>query len=88
MSVILATQEAKTMRITVQSQSWQIVHKTQSQKHASQKRAGGVVQGVSSKFNLQYQVQKKKKKEVLGLNTCSITQEKHLASLSLSFLFC
>jgi hypothetical protein len=43
MPVILATQEAEIRRITVQSQPGQIVHETQSQK-----RAGGVAQGVGS----------------------------------------
>jgi hypothetical protein len=41
-------------RITVQSQPRQIVHKTLSQKHPSQKKAGGVAQGVNPEFNPQY----------------------------------
>jgi hypothetical protein len=35
--VILATQEAEIRRIAVQSQPWQIVHKTLSQKYSSRK---------------------------------------------------
>jgi hypothetical protein len=45
--IILATQEAEIRRITVQSQPGQIVQETLSQeKKKSQKRAGGVAQGV------------------------------------------
>jgi hypothetical protein len=44
MPVILATQGAKVRRIVVQSQPRQIVQKTLSWKHPTQKRAGGVVQ--------------------------------------------
>jgi hypothetical protein len=50
MPVILATQEAEIRRIAFQSQPRQIVHKTLSQKNPSQKRAGGVAQGVGPKF--------------------------------------
>jgi hypothetical protein len=50
--VILATQEAKIRRISVQSQPGQI--ETLSQKNPSQKRAGGVVQSVGPEFKLQY----------------------------------
>jgi hypothetical protein len=46
MPVILATQEAEIRRIMVQSLPGQIVHETLSQKNPSQKRAGGVAQGV------------------------------------------
>jgi hypothetical protein len=49
--IILATQEAKIRRVTVQSQLGQIVCETLSQKNSSQKRAGGVVQGVGPEFN-------------------------------------
>jgi hypothetical protein len=54
--VILATQEAEISRIVVQSQSRQIVCKTLSQKKKkkSQKRAGGVAQGVGPEFKPQY----------------------------------
>jgi hypothetical protein len=48
MPVILATQEAEIRRITVQNQPEQIVHKILSQENPSQKRAGGVAQGVNS----------------------------------------
>jgi hypothetical protein len=51
-SVILPTQEAEIRRITVQSQPREIVRKTLSQKKLSQKRAGGVAQGVSPEFKL------------------------------------
>jgi hypothetical protein len=61
MSVILATQEAE-IRIVVGSQPWQIVHKTLSRKTPSQKRAGGVAQGVGPEFKPQYHKKKKKKK--------------------------
>jgi hypothetical protein len=50
MSVILATQEAEIRRIAVQSQSKQIVHENLSWKKKSQKRAGGVAQGVGPEF--------------------------------------
>jgi hypothetical protein len=54
----VATQEAETGRLTVQSQPEQIVRETQSQKIPSQKRAGGVAQGVSPVFKSQYQKKK------------------------------
>jgi hypothetical protein len=47
--VIPTTQEAKIRRITVQSQP-RIICETLSQKNPSQKRAGGVAQGVSPEF--------------------------------------
>jgi hypothetical protein len=53
MLIILAIQEA-IRRIVVQSQPGQIVCKTLSQKNPSQKRAGGVAQGVGPEFNPQY----------------------------------
>jgi hypothetical protein len=59
-SVILATQEAEIRRITVQSQPRQKVCETVSQ-NPSQKRAGGVVQGISLEFKLQYCKKKNKK---------------------------
>jgi hypothetical protein len=52
--VILATQEAEIRRIKVQSQPEQIIFKSLSQKILSQKRAGGVAQGVGPKFKSQY----------------------------------
>jgi hypothetical protein len=48
--VILATQEAKIRRITVRSQSRQIAREFLSLKNLSQKRAGGVAQGVGPEF--------------------------------------
>jgi hypothetical protein len=54
MPVILATQEAKIRRITVQSQPRQIVCKTLSQKNPSRKRAGGVAQGIGPEFKPQH----------------------------------
>jgi hypothetical protein len=63
MPVILATQEAEIWRITVVwSQPGEVVLKTLSQKNPSQKRAGGVAQGVGPEFKLQYQKKKKKKR--------------------------
>jgi hypothetical protein len=53
MPVILATQEAEIRRITVRSQSRQIVFKTLSQKyptHTHTKRTGGVTQDVGPEF--------------------------------------
>jgi hypothetical protein len=46
----------------VQSQPGKIVGKTLSQKNPSQKRAGGVAQGVGPELKPQYQKKKKKKK--------------------------
>jgi hypothetical protein len=46
MPAILATQEPKIKRITVQSQTWQIACESLSWKYPTQKRAGGVVQVV------------------------------------------
>jgi hypothetical protein len=57
--VILATQEAEIRRIMVQSQPWQIVCKTLSRKNPSQKRAGGVAQGIGLEFKPQYCQRKK-----------------------------
>jgi hypothetical protein len=63
MPVILSTQEAEIRRIMVQSQPGQIVWETLSQKNPSQKRDGGVDQGVGPEFKLQYHKKKKKKKK-------------------------
>jgi hypothetical protein len=60
--VILATQEAETRRITVQSQPWQIVRENLSQKTPSQKRAAEVAQGEGPEFKPQFHKKKKKKK--------------------------
>jgi hypothetical protein len=54
MPVILATQEAEIKRIMVRSQPWQTIQETLSQKDPSQKRAGGVAQGVGPEFKPQY----------------------------------
>jgi hypothetical protein len=61
--VILATQEAEIRRIEVRSQPKQIVWRLE--KNPSQKRAGGVAQGVSPEFKTQ-NLQKKKKAIVLS----------------------
>jgi hypothetical protein len=58
--VILATQEAEIRRIEVQNDPSQTVHETISQKNPSQKRAGGVAQGVGPKFKPQYRKKKKR----------------------------
>jgi hypothetical protein len=56
MPVIPGTQEAEISRIRVQSQPREIVHETLSKKkNPSQKRAGGVAQGVvGPEFKPQY----------------------------------
>jgi hypothetical protein len=57
MPIILATQEAEFRRIMVQSQPGQIFLETLSWKKKekkTQKRAGGVVQGVGPEFKPQY----------------------------------
>jgi hypothetical protein len=54
MPVILATQEAETRRNAVWSWPGQIVCETLSGKNSSQKRAGGVAQGVGCNFKPQY----------------------------------
>jgi hypothetical protein len=52
MPVTLATQEAEIRSIVVPSQPWQIVQETLSRKNPTQKRAGGVAQGVGPEFKL------------------------------------
>jgi hypothetical protein len=52
--IILDTQEAEMRRIVVQSQPWQIVHKTPSQNNSSPKGAGRVAQGEGPEFKPQY----------------------------------
>jgi hypothetical protein len=54
MPIILASQEAEVRRISVQSQTGQIVCETLSQKYPSQKKAVGAAQGVGSEFKPQY----------------------------------
>jgi hypothetical protein len=58
--VILPTQEAEIRKIMVQTQPRKIVHETLSRKNLSQKRAGGVAQGVSPEFKPQYSPQQAK----------------------------
>jgi hypothetical protein len=58
--VILATQEADIRRIKVQGQPRHVVCKTLSRKNSSQKRAGGVAQGVGPEFKHQYCKKKKR----------------------------
>jgi hypothetical protein len=60
-TVIPATQEAEIRRIAVQNQPRQIVKETLSQKKQSQKRAGGMAQGVGPEFK--HSTAKKKRKE-------------------------
>jgi hypothetical protein len=65
-AAILATQEAEIRRITVGDKlCW--FFKTLSRKITSQKRAGGVAQGVGSEFKPQnhQQKEKKRKKKIL-----------------------
>jgi hypothetical protein len=52
--VTLATWEAEIRRTKVPSQMGQRVCKTLSQKNPSQKRAGGVTQGIGLEFKSQY----------------------------------
>jgi hypothetical protein len=61
--VILATQEAEIRRILVQRQPGQILHETLSQKKLSQKKAGGVAQGVGPEFKSSAAKKKKKRKK-------------------------
>jgi hypothetical protein len=61
--VILAAQEAEIRRITVQRQPWQIVHETLSQKDPTQKKTGGVAQGVGPENPVPKKKKKKKKKK-------------------------
>jgi hypothetical protein len=60
--IVLATQEAEIKRITVQRQPGQIVCETLSRKKPSQKRAGGVAQGVGPEFKPQYHQKKRRRK--------------------------
>jgi hypothetical protein len=53
-SVNLATQEAEIGRVVIQNQQGQLVPETLFQKNPSQKRNGGVAQGVHPEFNFQY----------------------------------
>jgi hypothetical protein len=51
MTVFLTTQEAMIRKMEVQSQPRQIVRATLSRKDPSQRRAGGVAQGVGLRSN-------------------------------------
>jgi hypothetical protein len=62
MPVILSTQEEENRRIMVQSQFRQTVRKILSQRNPSQKRTGGVAQGIGSESKPQYHKKKKKDK--------------------------
>jgi hypothetical protein len=61
-ALILTTQEAEIWKIVIWSQPGQIVCEILSRKNPSQKRAGGVAQGVGPKFKPQNRKKKKKKK--------------------------
>jgi hypothetical protein len=65
-AVALTTQEAEIRRIMVQSQPGQIVRETLSGINPSQKRAGGVAQGVGPEFKPQHHTKKKKKRTSLA----------------------
>jgi hypothetical protein len=54
MPIILAIQEAEIRRIEVQSQLRQTVCPAILKKNPSQKRSGGVAQGIGPEFKLQY----------------------------------
>jgi hypothetical protein len=54
---MLATQEAESRRIKVQSQPRQIVHETLSRKYPTQNRAGGVAQMVDTTPALQHETE-------------------------------
>jgi hypothetical protein len=62
----VATQEAEIRKIVGWSQPGQIVGETLSQKNPSQKKEGGVAQGVGPKFKPQYH-KKQNKTEVKDL---------------------
>jgi hypothetical protein len=64
--VILTTQEAGIRRNAVQSPPEQIVRETLSRKNPSQKKAGGVAQGVGTEFKFQYHKKKSFLKEQNG----------------------
>jgi hypothetical protein len=68
MPVILTTQEAEIRRITVRSQPGQIVCKTLSRKNPSQKRTGGMAQGIGPEFKPQYH----KKKCIRNMNEATL----------------
>jgi hypothetical protein len=68
---ILATQKAEIRRIATRGQPREIVQETLSHKNPTQKRAGGVAQGVGPEFKPQHH----KKRCILYVNV-TITQNK------------
>jgi hypothetical protein len=64
--VILATQKTEIRRIAVQGQPRQVVLETLSQKNPSQKRVGGVVQGIDPEFKPQSATKKKRNPKAGG----------------------
>jgi hypothetical protein len=79
MPVIVVTQGEEIKRVTVQSLWGQIVYKNLYWKNPSQKRGGGVAQGVGSEFKL-HSTKKEKK-----LNTVTSTSLKYSTSIIKSF---
>jgi hypothetical protein len=82
MPVILATQQTEIRRIEIGSQPRQTVLKILSRKNPSQKRAGGVAQGVGSEFKSQYHKQTNKQKTN---ENCSLSPTLHLGTLLTAF---
>jgi hypothetical protein len=83
MPVILATQEAEIRRIAVRNQPGQIFHEILSRKKKSQKRTGGVAQGVCPEFKSQYCKKKKKeRKEEHWRKNCALLPVCYDASCS------
>jgi hypothetical protein len=62
--VIVATEEAESRKIVVQSQPRQIGQETLFRKYPSQKRAGRVAEGLSPEFKSSTAKKKKEKKNV------------------------
>jgi hypothetical protein len=81
MPVILVTQEAEIRRIAVWSQPGQIVHKTLSQKNISQKKAGGVAQGIGPEFKSQYCKKKKKISQTFLVRSIKCSKRNHFVLL-------
>jgi hypothetical protein len=73
--IILATQD-QSRTILVGIQTGQIVHETLSQKNPSQKRAGGVAQGVGPEFKPQYCKNKQNFKKFRECYRCDIRVKK------------
>jgi hypothetical protein len=70
MPVIFTTWEAEIRKIVVRSQPGHIVPETQSWKYPSQKKAGGVAQGVGPEFKPRTSKKKKKKKRIMWTLEC------------------